>query len=73
MTSISQNLDRIERESGVDVSRSLGQYAGAVERLREAKAALEDTQSIDRAREYVTAYDDLQALVGAAVKWGDAA
>jgi hypothetical protein len=73
MSSIKRNLDRIERQSGVDVSRSLGKYAGAVERLREAKAALEDVQSIDRAREYVTAYDELQALIGAAVKWGDAA
>jgi hypothetical protein len=73
MPTIAHNLDRIERESGVDVSRSLGKYAGAVERLREAKAALEDIQSIDRAREYVAAYDGLQELVGAAVKWGDAA
>jgi hypothetical protein len=73
MSSIAHNLDRIERQGGVDVSRSLGKYAVAVERLREAKAALEDVQSIDRAREYVTAYDELQAMIGAAVKWGDAA
>lgn len=73
MSSITRNLDRIVRESGVDVSRSLGKYAGAVERLREAKAALEDVQSIDRAREYVAAYDGLQEMVGSAVQWGDAA
>lgn len=73
MSSINRNLDRIEREGGVDVSRSVGRYASSVERLREAKAAIEDVQNIARAREYVAAYDDLQALVGDAVKWGDAA
>ncbi len=73
MTSIKHNLDRIERESGVDVTRSLGKYERATERLREAKAAVEDIQSIERCREYVAAYDELHALVGAAVKWGDAA
>lgn len=73
MTSPKHNLDRIEREAGVDVTRIVGKYERAVERLREAKAAVEDIQSIERCREYVAAYDAVFDLAGDAVKWGDAA
>jgi hypothetical protein len=73
MTSIKHNLDRLEREAGVDATRLVGKYEIAVERLREAKAAVEDVQTIDRCREYVAAYDAVFALAGDAVKWGDAA
>lgn len=73
MSTIKHNLDRIEREAGVDVTPQVGRYERAVERLREAKAAVQDQQSVDRCREYVAAYDALHALVGEAIRWGDAA
>jgi hypothetical protein len=57
MTSIKERLDYLEALQGVDVTDELGKHSKALERLREARAAVEDDPSIDRCREYVAAHD----------------
>jgi hypothetical protein len=65
MASIKDRLDYLEALQGVDVTDELGRHAGALERLREARAAVEDDPSIDRCREYVAAHDAFWALIKA--------
>jgi hypothetical protein len=65
MTSIKERLDYLEALQGVDVTDELGKHAGALERLREARAAVEDDPSIDRCREYVAAHDAFWAIIKA--------
>jgi hypothetical protein len=57
MTSITDRLDYLEALQGIDVTDELGRHRDALERLREARAAVEDDPSIDRCREYVAAHD----------------
>ena len=73
--SAQHSLDILEAEhrSGVDATRLLGAYDRAEERLREAKAAVEDSPTLDRCREYVGAYDALQRMIAESAKWGNAA
>lgn len=73
--SAQHSLDMLEAEhfAGVDVTRLLGAYDKAEERLREAKAAVEDQPSLDRCREYVRAYDALQSMIEQSAKFGAAA
>jgi hypothetical protein len=65
MSSIKERLDYLDALQGVDVTDSLGRHAKALERLREARAAVEDDPSIDRCREYVAAHDAFWALIKA--------
>jgi hypothetical protein len=66
MTSITERLDYLEALKGVDVTDELGKHGKALERLREARAAVEDDPSIDRCREYVAAHDAFWAIIKAA-------
>ncbi len=66
MTSITDRLDYLEALQGVDVTHELGRYGVALERLREARAAVEDMATIDRCREYVAAHDAFWALIKSA-------
>jgi hypothetical protein len=66
MTSLTDRLDYLEALQGVDVTDELGRHGKALERLREARAAVEDDPSIDRCREYVAAHDAFWALIDAA-------
>lgn len=63
MTSIKDRLDYLEAQQGVDVTDQLGRYGQALERLREARAAVEDNPSIERCREYVAAHDAFWAMM----------
>ncbi len=63
MTSLTDRLDYLEALQGVDVTDELGRHGKALERLREARAAVEDDPSIDRCREYVAAHDTFWALI----------
>jgi hypothetical protein len=65
MTSIKERLDYLEALQGVDVTDELGKHSKALERLREARAAVEDDPSIDRCREYVAAHDAFWAIIKA--------
>lgn len=63
MTTIVERLDYFEALQAVDVTDELGRHAEALERLREARAAVEDDPSIDRCREYVAAHDAFWAAI----------
>lgn len=65
MTDLQARLDRAEALQGVDVTDRVGRHGEALERLREARAALDDEITIDRCREYVAAHDAFWALVNA--------
>lgn len=73
MTSIKSNLDCLDYMSGVDATHLLGAHDRAVERVREAKAALDDLQTDERILEYELAMEALEAMKREAQKWGAAA
>jgi hypothetical protein len=73
MTSIKSNLDCLDYLSGVDATHLLGAYDRAVERVREAAAALDDMRTDERQREYELATEALALMKRDPHAWGAAA
>jgi hypothetical protein len=63
MTTPEHDLDRIAWLEGVDVTHMTGGYEAALEKLIEAKLAVEQERSITNCRAYVAAHDGFWALV----------
>jgi len=63
MTSPKRDLDRIAWLDGVDVTHLAGGYEDALEKLIEAKLAVEQEPSISNCRTYVQAHDAFWALI----------
>jgi hypothetical protein len=71
---LTERLDYLEAIQGVDVTDQIGRHGKALDRLREARAALDDKITIDRCREYVAAHDAFWALLKSTpAEMGDAA
>lgn len=63
MAPVRQESDHTERQCGVDATHLTGAMDAALDRLIEARAAVEDAPNIGRCREYVAAHDAFWVLV----------